>query len=41
MAPKQQQAQGTKAKVKAAAKEEKKQAKGAKTQPKGNFFQPL
>lgn len=37
MPPKSQQSQGTKAKVKAVAKEEKKQTKVAKTQPKGKI----
>ena len=41
MPPKNSQSQGTKAKPKAAAKEEKKEAKVAKTAPKGKFADPV
>ena len=41
MPPKTSQSQGTKAKPKAAAKEEKKEAKVAKTAPKGKFADPV
>ena len=37
MPPKNSSSQGTKAKPKAAAKEEKKEAKAAKTAPKGKY----